>query len=455
VTALSSAAVVGLGYIGLPTAVSLATGGLEVTGVDTNPGIVERVNRGEAPFAEPDLSVAVSGAVAMGRLRAQQKMPQADAYVIAVPTPFTMDHEADPAERPPGARRGADPEERPTGAPRGADPGGRPPGAPRRADLSYITAAAEAVADVLRGGEVIVLESTAPPGTTRRVSELIAARRPDLHLPHVPDIHPDVHVAHCPERVLPGRIMIEIATNDRVIGGLTPACAARAVELYQTFCHGALIVTDAASAEMAKLAENAYRDVNIAFANELSLICQRLGLDVWEIRQMANHHPRVEILRPGPGVGGHCIAVDPWFIVEAAPDLARLTAVARAVNDHMPGHTADQIVATSRRFRDPRIACLGLSFKADVGDVRESPAVDITARIAAALPDVKILAVEPHLSSLPGRLGDLGNVVLADAEQAIADSDVIALLVDHTCFRAIKKTQLAGKVVYDTRGAWG
>jgi UDP-N-acetyl-D-mannosaminuronic acid dehydrogenase len=425
VTALSSAAVVGLGYIGLPTAVSLATGGLEVTGVDTNPSIVELVNRGEAPFAEPDLSVAVSGAVAMGRLRAQREMPQADAYVIAVPTPFTMDD--------------------------AAGPGGRPP---RRADLSYITAAAEAVADVLRGGEVIVLESTAPPGTTRLVSELIAGRRPDLHLPHVPDTHPDVHVAHCPERVLPGRIMIEIATNDRVIGGLTPACAARAVELYRTFCHGELIVTDAASAEMAKLAENAYRDVNIAFANELSLICQRLGLDVWEIRQMANHHPRVEILRPGPGVGGHCIAVDPWFIVEAAPDLARLTAVARAVNDHMPAHTADQIVATSRRFRDPRIACLGLSFKADVGDVRESPAVDITARIAAALPDVKILAVEPHLAALPGPLDDLGNVVLAEAEHAVAESDVIALLVDHSSFRAIKKTQLAGKVVYDTRGAW-
>jgi UDP-N-acetyl-D-mannosaminuronic acid dehydrogenase len=440
-TVLSSAAVVGLGYIGLPTAVSLATGGLEVIGVDVNPGIVERVNRGEAPFAEPDLSVAVSGAVAMGRLRAQREMPQADAYVIAVPTPFTVDHDADPGERP-------------AGTPRGAGPEGRPPGTPRRADLSYITAAAEAVADVLRGGEVIVLESTAPPGTTRRVSELIAARRPDLHLPHVPDVPPDVHVAHCPERVLPGRIMIEIATNDRVIGGLTPACAARAVELYRTFCHGELIVTDAASAEMAKLAENAYRDVNIAFANELSLICQRLGLDVWEIRQMANHHPRVEILRPGPGVGGHCIAVDPWFIVEAAPDLARLTAVARAVNDHMPAHTAGQIVATARRFRDPRVACLGLSFKADVGDLRESPAVDITARVAAALPDVKIMVAEPHAPSLPAQLEDLGNVVMTDAEQAIGEADVIAVLVDHGCFRAIKKTQLAGKVVYDTRGMW-
>jgi len=416
VTALSSAAVVGLGYIGLPTAVSLATGGLEVIGVDVNPEIVERVNRGETPFAEPDLSVAVSGAVAMGRLRAQREMPSADAYVIAVPTPFTGDHTA---------------------------------------DLSYITAAAEAVADVLHGGEVVVLESTAPPGTTRKVSELIAARRPDLHLPHVPDIPPDVHVAHCPERVLPGRIMIEIATNDRVIGGLTPACAERAVELYRTFCHGELIVTDAASAEMAKLAENAYRDVNIAFANELSLICQHLGLDVWEIRQTANHHPRVDILRPGPGVGGHCIAVDPWFIVEAAPELARLTRTARAVNDHMPAHTAEQIVATSRRFRDPRIACLGLSFKADVGDLRESPAVDIAARIAAALPDVKVLAVEPHVASLPGQLDELDNVALTDVEHALAESDVIALLVDHSCFRSIKKSQLAGKVVYDTRGMWG
>jgi UDP-N-acetyl-D-mannosaminuronic acid dehydrogenase len=427
VTAPSSVAVVGLGYIGLPTAVSLATGGLDVIGVDVNPGIVERVNRGETPFAEPDLSVAVSGAVAMGRLRAQQDMPQADAYVIAVPTPFTGD---------------------------GAEPGGGAAVAPRRADLSYITAAAEAIAGVLRGGEVIVLESTAPPGTTRRVSELIAARRPDLNLPHAADVAPDVHIAHCPERVLPGRIMLEIAANDRVVGGLTPACAERAAELYRTFCRGELIVTDAASAEMAKLAENAYRDVNIAFANEISLICQRLGLDVWEIRAMANHHPRVDILRPGPGVGGHCIAVDPWFIIEAAPDLARLTAVARAVNDHMPAHTAGQIVSTSRRFRDPRIACLGLSFKADVGDLRESPAVDITAQVAAALPDVKIHVAEPHTACLPGRLEEFGNVVLTDAEHAIAESDVIALLVDHSCFRAIKKTQLAGKVVYDTRGMW-
>jgi UDP-N-acetyl-D-mannosaminuronic acid dehydrogenase len=414
-TSLSRVAVVGLGYIGLPTAVSLATGGLAVIGVDVRADVTDSVRRGIAPFAEPDLSVAVSGAVAMGRLTAQQEMPAADAYIIAVPTPFTAGHEP---------------------------------------DLSYVFDAATAIAGVLRGGEVIVLESTAPPGTTRRISELIAAHRPDLHLPHVPDVPPDVHLAHCPERVLPGRIMIEIATNDRVIGGLTPACAARAAEIYRTFCRGELLLTDAGSAEMSKLAENAYRDVNIAFANELALICERLGLDVWEIRQMANHHPRVEILRPGPGVGGHCIAVDPWFIVHAAPDLAPLIRTARAVNDHMPAHTAGQIVATSRRFREPRIACLGLSFKADVGDLRESPAVDIVAQVAAALPDTKIMVVEPHVATLPAQLDELGNVLLVSTEQAVAESDVIALLVDHSCFTAIKRPQLAGKVIYDTRGMW-
>jgi UDP-N-acetyl-D-mannosaminuronic acid dehydrogenase len=414
-SAAQQVAVVGLGYIGLPTAACLATGGLHVTGVDVSAEIVERVNRGEVPFAEPDLSIAVSGAVAMGRLCAQQEMPEADAYIIAVPTPFTDGH---------------------------------------RSDLTAVIAAAEAIAARLRGGEIIVLESTCPPGTTRRISELIAARRPDLNLPHVPDTAPDVHLAHCPERVLPGRIMIEITANDRVIGGMTPACAARAAELYRTFCRGELIITDADSAEMAKLAENAFRDVNIAFANELSLICDRLGLDVWEIRRMANRHPRVEILRPGPGVGGHCIAVDPWFIVESAPDLAPLIRAARAVNGQMPAHVAERIVATCRRFREPKIACLGLSFKADVGDLRESPAAEIVERVAAALPDVKIMAVEPHVQQLPSRLDELGNVLLTATEDAIGDADVIALLVDHSRFRAIRKTQLTGKVIYDTRGMW-
>lgn len=410
-----SVAVLGLGYIGLPTAACLATGGLRVVGVDINADIVRQVGKGETPFAEPDLSIAVSGAVAMGRLAASTEVPAADAYVIAVPTPFTTDH---------------------------------------RPDLSAVIAATEAITSKLRGGEIIVLESTCPPGTTRRMSELIAERRPDLSLPHVPDAVPDVNLAHCPERVLPGRIMIEIAANDRVIGGLTPACAARAAELYRTFCHGELIITDAESAEMAKLAENAFRDVNIAFANELSMICERLGLDVWEIRRMANRHPRVEILRPGPGVGGHCVAVDPWFIVESAPDLTPLIRTARAVNGQMPAHVAERIVATSRRFREPKIACLGLSFKADVADLRESPAVEIVERVASALPEVKILVAEPHVRQLPGSLGEAGNVTLTGTEHAIRDADIIALLVDHSLFRAIRKTQLADKVIYDTRGMW-
>jgi UDP-N-acetyl-D-mannosaminuronic acid dehydrogenase len=342
-------------------------------------------------------------------------MPEAGAYIIAVPTPFADGH---------------------------------------RPDLTAVNAASEAIAPRLHGGEIIVLESTVPPGTTRAVSDLIGRLRPDLRLPPGDDTEPDVHLAHCQERVLPGRIMIEIATNDRVIGGLTPGCAARAAALYRTFCHGELIITDAASAEMAKLAENACRDVNIAFANELSLICQKLGLDVWEIRQLANHHPRIEILRPGPGVGGHCIAVDPWFIVDAAPAEARLIAAAREINDQMPVHTAAQIVATSQRFRDPQIALLGLAFKADVGDLRGSPAVEIVRQVAASLPDTQIRAVDPHAAALPGELQALGNVVLADTQSAIQDADVIALLTDHSCFRSIRKSQLAGKVVYDTRGMW-
>ncbi len=409
-------AVLGLGYVGLPTAACLATGGLDVIGVDVNGDIVRRVARGEAPFAEPGLSIAVSGAVAVGRLSASTTVPAADAYIIAVPTPFTDGHHP---------------------------------------DLSMVISAAEAITPRLRGGEIIVLESTCPLGTTRRISELIAGLRPDLKLPHVPQAVPDVHLAYCPERVLPGRIMLEIVANDRVIGGLTPACAARAADLYRTFCRGELIITDAESAEMVKLAENAYRDVNIAFANELSLICERRGLDVWEVRRMANRHPRVEILRPGPGVGGHCVAVDPWFIIDAAPDLARLTRTARAVNDGMTVHVAGRIVDASRRFRAPQIACLGLAFKADVADLRESPAVEIVRQVAAALPEVPVLVAEPYAGCLPEALAGLGNVTLSTAEEALRNADVIALLADHGVFRGIRKTQLAGKVVFDTRGLWG
>jgi len=410
-----SVTVVGLGYIGLPTAAALAIRGIDVTGVDVNPATVKAINDGRVPFVEPDLAAAVSGAVAMGRLIATDQMTPTDAYIIAVPTPFLDD---------------------------------------KSPDLSYIRSAVESIAPMLAGGEVIVLESTSPPGTTRRVSEWLADLRPDLRMPHAADGPADVFIAHCPERVLPGRVMIEIVTNARVIGGVTRQCAQRAASIYRVFSQGELLLSDAASAEMAKLVENAYRDVNIAFANELSLISDELKLDVWEVIRLANHHPRVNILTPGPGVGGHCIAVDPWFIVSAAPSASRLIRTAREVNDGKPAHVAGQVVAKAARFVSPTIACLGLAFKANIDDLRESPAVEVVRSIAMALPDVTILAAEPYASDLPISLADLPNVRFARAEDALDEADIVALLVDHDQFRSLNRSLLNGKVVYDTRGIW-
>jgi UDP-N-acetyl-D-mannosaminuronic acid dehydrogenase len=408
-------AIVGLGYIGLPTAVALATRGIEVIGVDVNEDTVKAVAHGQVPFVEPDLAIGVSGAVGVGRLTATTEMPEADAFIIAVPTPFLED---------------------------------------RAADLSYIRSAVEQVAPRLRSGALVVLESTSPPGTTEQVSRWIAELRPDLHLPHTTDAVPDVYVAHCPERVLPGRIMIEMVTNDRVVGGITRRCAEKAASLYRVFAQGEILVTDAASAEMAKLVENAYRDVNIAFANELSLISEELKLDVWEVIRLANHHPRVNILSPGPGVGGHCIAVDPWFIVGAAPQLARLIRTAREVNDSKPLHVAQQVVAKTERFRNPTVACLGLTFKANVDDMRESPAIDVVAAIADALPDLDLRICEPYTEVLPRELSGRPHVRLQPAVEAIEEADIVVLLVDHDQFRSLSRSRLDGKVVYDTRGVW-
>jgi UDP-N-acetyl-D-mannosaminuronic acid dehydrogenase len=408
-------AVVGLGYIGLPTAAALAMGGLDVVGVDVNTRTVESVNRGEVPFVEPDLGVAVSGAVAQGRLRASTEMPEADIYIVAVPTPFTEGH---------------------------------------KADLSYIRAATEALAPKLRGDELVILESTSPPGTTRQMADWVRALRPDLTLSTDSADGTGVGFAHCPERVLPGRVMIEIVTNDRIIGGLTARDAERAADLYRVFCQGEMIITDAATAELSKLVENSYRDVNIAFANELSTICDELGIDVWELIRMANHHPRVNILQPGPGVGGHCIAVDPWFIVSAAPEQARLIRAAREINDAKPHYVVERVLAKAEKFKSPRIACLGLAFKPNIDDLRESPAVEIVELLAEALPEITIDAVEPHVEKLPERLASRPNVVLTPVADAVAAADIVVLLVDHDAFRSVNRAQLADKVVYDTRGFW-
>ncbi|QIX27849.1 UDP-N-acetyl-D-mannosamine dehydrogenase [Nocardioides sp. JQ2195] len=408
-------AILGLGYIGLPTAAVLATRGIEVIGVDVNAATVEAVSRGEVPFVEPDLGVAVSGAVSQGNLSATSEVPEADAFIIAVPTPFMDEH---------------------------------------RADLHYIRAAVESIAPRLRGGEVVILESTSPPGTTVQVSRWLAELRPDLTLPHCSEGVPDVYVAHCPERVLPGRIMIEMVTNDRVVGGISPRCAEKAAAVYRVFTHGKVLLSDAASAEMAKLVENAYRDVNIAFANELALVSETLQLDVWEIIKLANHHPRVNVLTPGPGVGGHCIAVDPWFIVGAAPDQARLMRASREINDAKPIHVAEQIVAKTARFKEPTVACLGLAYKANVDDLRESPAVDIVLDIAKSLPELDIRVAEPLITALPASFDAFPHVVHQSAVEAIEAADIVVLLVDHDHFRSLSRSRLEGKIVYDTCGLW-
>ena len=407
-------AVVGLGYIGLPTAAVLATNGVRVIGVDVKSDVIDAVNRGELPFVEPDLGMVLAGAVSQGRLSAQTEMPHADMYVVAVPTPFLED---------------------------------------KSADLTYIDAAVDAIVPKLVGGELVILESTSPPGTTEHIADRVLAARPDLSLDGA-DGRPVVHFAHCPERVLPGRIMVELVTNDRIVGGMTPEAAQLARKLYAVFCQGELLLTDATTAEMSKLVENSFRDVNIAFANELSLICERLGIDVWELIDLANHHPRVNILKPGPGVGGHCIAVDPWFIVSAAPEEARLIRTAREVNDAKPGHVVDQVLAAVASIEAPRVAALGLSFKPDIDDLRESPAVEVVERLAAALPRGTVVAVEPHVEELPERLTRFANVSLGEWSDAIKGADLAILLVDHAAFVEADTAALEGVQVIDTRGAW-
>jgi len=407
-------AVIGLGYIGLPTAAILASNGTKVVGVDVSDRHVEAVNRGEVPFVEPDLATHVAGSVSQGMLCAQKETPKAGTYIVAVPTPFKDGYQA---------------------------------------DLSYIDAAVDAIIPQLSGGELIILESTSPPGTTEHLANRVLEARPDLSLDGSDD-RPIVQFAHCPERVLPGRIMIELVTNDRIIGGLTPEAAERARDLYEVFCSGALHLTDATTAEMAKLTENSFRDVNIAFANELSVIAEKLGIDVFELIELANKHPRVSILQPGPGVGGHCIAVDPWFIVSAVPEESRLIRTAREVNDHKPEVVLAKVKARADRFKEPVIAALGLAFKPDIDDLRESPALEITRQLAARHPAATVLAVEPNVDALPAALAELPNVRLEDTVEAIDAADILVLLVDHKEFKHVDRALLVEKAVIDTRGIW-
>ena len=407
-----TACVIGLGYIGLPTAAIIASRGVNVVGVDINQRAVDLINKGQIHIVEPDLDTLVNGAVATGKLKATTEPASADVFIIAVPTPFTD--------------------------------GNKP-------DLKYVRAAAEAIAPVLKKDNLVIIESTSPVGTTEQISHWLAEMREDLTFPHQAGEESDICVAYSPERVLPGRILIELVRNDRVVGGMSPRCAERAAELYRMIIEGECFLTSARTAELVKLSENAFRDVNIAFANELSLICDRLDLDVWEVAELANRHPRVEILKPGPGVGGHCIAVDPWFIVDSAPEEATLIRTARTVNDAKPKHIVANVLEACERFAEPRVACLGLSYKADIDDLRESPAVEIVDLIANEV--AEIWAVEPHVSELPESLAGSG-VKLAELDDALDAADIIVLLTDHQMFKSLDRQRLAGKIIFDTRGIW-
>ena len=407
--------VVGLGYIGLPTAAIIARAECPVLGIDISQDVVDTINRGEIHIEEVDLDGLVRGVVQRGLLKASTQVAPADVFVIAVPTPFEKDGKHTP-------------------------------------DTSYVMAAATEVAGVLKKGDCIILESTSPVGTTEAMRDLIAGLRPDLKLPGLTDETPDVSISYCPERVLPGKILEELTHNDRSIGGITPRCARKALAFYKRFVRGTCVTTDARSAEMTKLVENAYRDVNIAFANELSMISDAMNLDVWEVIKLANRHPRVNILTPGPGAGGHCIAVDPWFIINGAPEHSPLIRTGREVNDAKMHHVVARAEALVEANPGVPVACLGLAFKANIDDFRESPARFVASRLARKFGE-QVKIVEPYAAELPIEFGSTG-AELVDLDYALEHCGILIVLVDHDIFKAVPVEERAGTLVYDTRGIW-
>ena len=390
--------VMGLGYIGLPTASFLGTKGYQVHGVDISPNVVDTINRGDVHITEPELDVLVKSAVQSGNLKAALEPAEADVFIIAVPTPLNGSNEP---------------------------------------EMSAVTKATDAISPYIKPGNIVILESTSPVGTTDR---LVADRLRELG--HKVGDH--VHVAHCPERVLPGRILAELVGNDRIVGGIDDTSTTKAADFYREFVAGEVLETTAATAELAKLSENTFRDVNIALANELSMICDDMDVDVWDLIALANRHPRVSILQPGPGVGGHCIAVDPWFIVAAAPSQARLIRTAREVNISKPEWVVDKIRARAEKFKRPTIACLGLAYKADIDDLRESPALDVVEKLREA--DLgELLISEPYVTSHP-------DYDLVDWQEAVQRADIVVVLVNHRQFKGLKPKDLQERVLIDTRG---
>ena len=411
-------AVIGLGYIGLPTAALIASKGIKVLGIDVNEDVVNTINRGKIHIIEPEIDVLVKSAVQNGNLRATATPDKADVFILAVPTPLQSNNEP---------------------------------------DLSYIKSAAEAIAPFLEKGNLVILESTSPVGTTEKLIEWMRKESNNLSYPElgVKDTF-DVFIAYCPERVLPGNVVSELVENDRIIGGMTTHCSEKAHDFYKKFINSECLITDSRTAELSKLVENSFRDVNIAFANELSLICDTLNLNVWELINLANHHPRVNILQPGPGVGGHCIAVDPWFIVDSTPEETRLIKMARIVNDDKPKFVINKInqaiSKSSHNVSSLSIACLGLSFKPDIDDLRESPALEIALQVSK-MGFKNNYIVEPNIISLPIEFDEKFSE-LVDLEKALALSDIVLLLVDHALFKNTNLSLLSGKKIIDTRGAW-
>lgn len=398
--------VLGLGYIGLPTASTFATSGLKVIGVDVNQKVVHSLQNGEVHIYEPGLRTLVQAAIQSGNLLISDHPEEADAFIIAVPTPFYDE---------------------------------------KKADLTYVKSAAESIVPFLRKGNLIVLESTSPPRTTM-----------DIIIPILEKsglkAGEELHVAYSPERVLPGQILRELIENARVIGGIDEPSAQIGKSLYQTFVKGEIITTTATTAEMVKLMENTYRDVNIAIANEFARLADRFGVDVWEAIEIANLHPRVNILRPGPGVGGHCISVDPWFLVEAAPDITPLIHTARLVNDSQPDHVVDLVERILGNLENRNVTVLGLAYKPDVDDLRESPAIEVAHKLADK--QVNVIAFEPYKPDyfVPG-------VQMAHSlEEAVLDAEIIVLLVNHSDFRNLTPDKLKAispaRIILDTVGAW-
>ena len=410
---MTKVCVVGLGYIGLPTAAMLASRGHDVVGCDIDQNTIDLINAGQPHFQEPDLQMLLAAAVQTGCLRAQRLAAEADYFILAVPTPFKE--------------------------------GGKP-------DLSYVQSATDLIAPVLKLGDTVILESTSPVGTTQALAERLGQARPDLRLPKFQGEGTfDIRIAHCPERVMPGQMLRELLSNDRIIGGMTDECAKSAQTLYESFTSGEITLTDCRTAEFVKLIENASRDVSVAFANELSLICDDLNLDVWHAIELANRHPRVNILRPSAGVGGHCIAVDPLFIIDAAPKSARLIRMAREVNNSKPDWVCEKILRLTPRFRDPVLASFGITYKPDVDDIRESPSLKIVETLAHQS-GARILVVEPNIRELPACLRKFNNVALSDIQSARKEADIMAFLVAHRQFRKLDKRHFLNKVIVDAVG---